>query len=565
MACALFGALVYAVLFFPALLVTLVPVPKDHGPHWIEAIGKAYTRALPGMLRFRFAWLAGSVVLLVGMGALFVRSGAEFVPRIFEGDLVVAIRRAPSISLPTARALDLKVHEVLRRMPEVTSTVAMTGRAEVALDTVGNDSTDILVKLRPKKEWRDGMDFDALSGFIKSAVEVEVPGTFVSVSQPIEDKTNEILSGSRADVQIQVFGADLDALTKMTNDIGRLVSGIQGTGDIRVERAFGQPAITVVPDRAKMARYGVRVEDAFAAIQASREGIEVGNLYDGLRRFALRVIYPPATPTATSLSELFVSSRTGALVPMGSIASLSEGDGVAAVRHKNRERALRVDVNLRGRDLVSWVAEAQQLIGKEVSTPTGYRVEWGGQFENFERASARLKIVVPVVIAIIFGMLFTMFQDLRTTVAVMALVPLSLTGGFIGLILRGMPFSLPAAVGFIALGGIGVLNGVVMASEVRKHLDEGLLTRTAIVRGCSSVCRAVLTTTAVAALGFLPMMLATGAGAEVQQPLATVVVAGMGFGTVLTLCILPGILSMLMVPSRAQRRVLEPAMPVAAE
>ncbi|MDF3071760.1 MAG: Cobalt-zinc-cadmium resistance protein CzcA [Polyangiaceae bacterium] len=565
MACALFGALVYAVLFFPAMLVTLVPVPKDHGPHWIEAIGHAYTRFLPSMLRFRFVWLAGAVGMLVVMSVLFLRSGAEFVPRIFEGDLVVAIRRAPSIALPTARDLDLKAHEVLRKIPEVTSTVAMTGRAEVALDTVGNDNTDILVKLRPKKEWRSSLDFDGLSGLVKNMVETEVPGTFVSVSQPIEDKTNEILSGSRADVQVQVFGPDLEGLTRITSDIGRIVSGIQGTGDIRVERAFGQPAITVVPDRGKMARYGVRVEDAFAAIQASREGIEVGNLYDGPRRFALRVIYPPATPTVSAISELFVNSRTGALVPLGSIADLSEGDGVASVRHKNRERALRVDVNLRGRDLVSWVAEAQQAIAKRVNAPSGYRIEWGGQFENFERASARLKVVVPVVVLIILGMLFTMFQNLRATFAVMALVPLSLTGGMIGLLLRGMPFSLPAAVGFIALGGIGVLNGVVMASEVRKLLDDGVPIKEAIIRGCSSVCRAVLTTTAVAALGFLPMMLATGAGAEVQQPLATVVVAGMGFGTVLTLCILPGILTLIEGRRSSRPALQSAAVPVPAE
>jgi cobalt-zinc-cadmium resistance protein CzcA len=206
------------------------------------------------------------------------------------------------------------------------------------------------------------------------------------------------------------------------------------------------------------------------------------------------------------------------------------------------------------------------VIGSSVSKSSQYRIEWGGQFENFERASARLKIVVPVVIAIIFGMLFTMFQNIRTTLAVMALVPLSLTGGMIGLVLRGMPFSLPAAVGFIALGGIGVLNGVVMASEVRKHLEEGMALRQAIVTGCSSVCRAVLTTSAVAALGFLPMMLATGAGAEVQQPLATVVVAGMGFGTVLTLCILPGILTMMLRPSRAAQAMLShDSVPVAAE
>ncbi|MFZ5895435.1 MAG: efflux RND transporter permease subunit [Myxococcota bacterium] len=560
MACALLGALIYAVLFFPALLVTLVPPAKDHGPHWIERICHAYARYLPGVLKFRVHWLVGATAALGVMGYLFGRSGAEFVPRIFEGDLVVAIRRAPSISLPMARELDMKTHAVLRKLPEVKATVALTGRAEVALDTVGNDSTDIVVKLHERSKWRDGLDFDGLSTEIKRAVETQVPGTFVSVSQPIEDKTNEILSGSRADVQIQVFGRDLEELTRITNDIGRLVTGIQGTGDVRIERAYGQPAITVTADREKMSRFGVRVEDAFAAIQAAREGIEVGNVYDGLRRFAIRVLYPPATPTATSLGELFVSSRTGNLVPLSSIASIAEGDGVASVRHKNRERALRVDVNLRGRDLVSWVAEAQSVIRSQVTAPTGYRVEWGGQFANFERASARLKIVIPVVVAIIFGMLFTMFQNLRTTLAVLALVPLSLTGGMVGLLLRGMPFSLPAAVGFIALGGIGVLNGVVMATEVQRLIDAGASIRNAVVEGCGSVCRAVLTTTAVAALGFLPMMLATGAGAEVQQPLATVVVAGMAFGTALTLFVLPGILSLMLrsaAPSSA--RVREPA------
>ena len=546
MACALFGALIYAVLFFPALLVTLVPPAKDHGPHWIEKVCELYGRFLPGVLKYRLHWLLGSCAALGVAGYLFGRSGAEFVPRIFEGDLVVAIRRAPSISLPTARELDLKVHEVLRKLPEVKATVALTGRAEVALDTVGNDATDIVVKLRGKDEWRDGLDFDSLSAEIKNNVESQVPGTFVSVSQPIEDKTNEILSGSRADVQIQVFGPDLTELTRITNEIGQQVYGIQGTGDVRIERAFGAPAISVSADREKMSRFGVRVEDAFAAVQAAREGIEVGNVYEGLRRFAVRVLYPPASPTAGSLGDLFVSSNTGTLIPLSSITHLSEGDGVASVRHKNRERALRVDVNLRGRDLVSWVDEAQRVMAERISTPNGYRIEWGGQFENFERASARLKIVIPVVVAIIFGMLLTMFQNIRTTFAVLALVPLSLTGGMIGLLLRGMPFSLPAAVGFIALGGIGVLNGLVMATEVRQRLDAGDSLSVAVTQGCGSVCRAVLTTTAVAALGFLPMMLATGAGAEVQQPLATVVVAGMGFGTILTLFVLPGILSLML-------------------
>ena len=551
MACALFGALVYAVVFFPAMMVVLVPPASGHGPRWIEAIGEAYARALPAVVRHRAQWMAGSAVLLGIVGYAFIRSGAEFVPRIVEGDVVVAIRRAPSISLDTARVLDRETQRVLAKFPEVVSTVALTGRAEVALDTVGNDNTDILVRLRPRKEWTSADDFDELSAKLKTAIESEVAGTFVSISQPIEDKTNEIISGSRADVQIQVFGTDLAELSRITDQIGKRVAQIRGTGDVRVERAFGQPAITVLPDREKMSRFGVRVEDAFSAVQASREGIETGQVYEGLRRFSIRVLYPPVEPSAEALGALFVTGRAQNGVPLRDVATIGEGDGVAAVRHKNRERALRVDVNLRGRDLISWVQEAQAAVQQEAHLDSGYRIEWGGQFENFERASARLAIVVPVVAAIIFGMLFTMFQNLRLTFAVFVLVPLSLTGGMFGLLAREMPFSLPAAVGFIALGGIGVLNGVVMATEVRRRLEDGESIDEAIVQGCATVCRAVLTTAAVAALGFLPMMLATSAGAEVQQPLATVVVVGMFFGTLLALFVLPGVLrSAVRLPAR---------------
>ena len=545
MACALFGALVYAVLFFPALLVTMVEPKKDHGPRWMERVCERYEQVLPYALKHRGAIIMTSLVALISVSYVFSRAGAEFVPRIFEGDMVVAIRRAPSVSLEAARKLDFQTQAVLREFPEVLGTVALTGRAEVALDTVGNDNTDVIVKLRPKKEWQKGVELDDLSSAIKHEVETRVPGTFVSVSQPIEDKTNEIVSGSRADVQIQVFGDSLEELTRITAAIGRRVQEIRGTGDVRVERAFGQPAITVNAERDRMSRFGIRVEEAFAAVQASREGIEVGNVYEKARRFAIRVLTPPAQPTADALGELFVKGSYGALVPLKSVASIGEGDGVAAVRHKNRERALRVDVNIRGRDLVSWVHEAQEALDREITLASGYRMEWGGQFANFERASARLAIVVPVVIAIIFGMLFTMFQNMRATIAVFSLVPLSLIGGMLGLLLRGMPFSLPAAVGFIALGGIGVLNGVIIATEVSQRVAAGESLREAVVVGSATVCRAVLTTATVAAMGFLPMMLATGVGAEVQQPLATVVVVGMALGTVMTLFVLPGVLSLL--------------------
>ncbi len=542
MACALFGALVYSIVFFPAVLVAIVPPAKGHGPHWIEWLGGRYERFLPTALRFRWQLIGGSVAALVLFGWLFGRAGAEFVPRIFEGDAIVTIKRAPSISIEEARRLDIETERVLQAFPEVITTIGRTGRAEVAIDPVGNDNTDILVRLRPIQEWKNATDLDDLSVLFKRAIENRVPGTFVSVSQPIEDKTNEIISGSRADVQIQLNGTDLEQLTKIAGQIGKVVQGIAGTGDLRVERILGGPAITAVADRTRLARHGVRLEDAMQILQASREGIRVGTMFEDERRFDLRVLLPPTEPNAEALGDLFVKTARGESIPMREVMTLTEGDGPTAIRREDRKRAVRVDVNLRGRDLVSWVSEAQSRVQREVPLPSGYKLKWGGQFENFQRASATLALMLPVVVVIIFGMLLWMFQNWRFAIGVFGLVPLLLTGGLIGLLASGLSFSLPAAVGFIALGGIGVLNGVVVASEVRWRLDRGDPLDFAIVRGSTNVMRAVLTTAVVAALGFLPMAIATGAGAEVQRPLARVVVFGMLFGIILTLAVLPGIL-----------------------
>lgn len=544
MACALFGALVYAILFFPAVLTLLVSPPKGHGPAWLEHIAHAYALVVGPAVRWRWPLLLASVGLLLVVGWRFAAAGAEFVPRIFEGDAMVTIRRAPSISLPEARRLDLECERILRQLPEVTSALAMTGRAEVAIDPVGNDNTDILIRLRPLAEWTSAPDFDALSARIKESIERQVPGTFVSVSQPIEDKTNELISGSRADVAIQIYGRDLDRLARLADDIGRRVKSIRGSGDVRTERILGEPIITAVPDRQRMARYGVRLEDAFHALSASREGIPVGTVYEEQKRFEMRVLLTPGQPTVEALGQLYVPTSTGRSVPLGEVLSFSEGEGPTAIRRIGRERVVRVDVNLRGRDLLSWVQEAQAVVGAEIPLDSGYRIEWGGQFENFERASARLAVVVPLVVAIILGMLFWMFGTWRITLAVFLTVPFSLTGGMLGLLGRDLGFSLSAAIGFIALGGIAVLNGMVMASEVLRLVREGVAPTEAVVQGSVRVVRAVLTTGTVAALGFLPMALATSAGSEVQRPLATVVVIGELFGTLVALLVLPGLLHM---------------------
>ncbi len=543
MACALFGALIYSIVFFPALMVTFVPPPKGHGAPWLDWLGARYRRVVAGAIGYRWQILAAASVLLLVTGWAFAGSGAEFVPRIFEGDAVVAMRRAPSISLDEARKLDLQTEKILLEYPEVLAALGQSGRPELALDAVGNDNTDILVPLKPLKEWTTAKDFDELSEIWKDRIETEVPATFVSVSQPIEDLTNQLISGSRADVSIKVFGADLNELVRLSDLIGEKVRGIRGTGDLRIERILGQPVITAVADRARMARYGVRVEDAFHVLAAAREGVKVGDIYDEQRRFDLRVLSPPSDESAAAIGDLFVGTTGKQGVPLREVLTVTEGDGPSVVKRQNRERIIRIDVNLRGRDLVSWVEEAKQVVQKDLALGTGYRLEWGGQFENFERASRRLAVVVPAVIAIILGMLFAMFRNVRFAVAVFILVPLAGIGGMFGLLTRSLPFSLPAAIGFIALGGISVLNGVVIATEVRRLILLGRRHDVAIIEGAVASLRAVLTTGAVAAFGFLPMALSSSAGSEVQRPLATVVIAGILISTGLTLLVFPGILT----------------------
>lgn len=551
MASALFGALIYSVFLFPGVLA--IAMPSGDEPRWLKPLRTRYEQLLPGALSARVPLLVAMGLLFVVMGWALMSRGADFLPRIEEGDAVVTIRRAPSIGLEEARRLDLETEKVLKRFPEVVTTLAFTGRAELAFDPVGLDNTDIFTRLKPESEWVTGKNLDELSEAFKTAIEREVPGTFVSVSQPIEDRTNELISGSRADVAVQIFGEDLDSLVQLSNALGAILKGIEGTGDVRVERLMGMPNLTVTPNRERLARYGVQVTDVFAALEAARVGTKVGVMYEGPRRFDVRMLMPPSEATPEALARLPVETTDGQLVMMGELASIEEKEGPATVRRENFSRTVRVEVNLRGRDLVSWVTEAKASVKEKLPLPSGYTMTWGGQFENFERAQKRLAVVVPLALGIIIGMLVLAFGQLRQALAVFTLVPLALIGGIAGLLLRDMNFSLSAAVGFIALAGVAVLNGVVMATEVRHQLEAGEPLHRAVIAGASHSLRAVLTTAAVAALGFLPMMLNTGAGSEVQQPLATVVVVGIFGATVLMLLVFPGILSlMLQEPSRLQ-------------
>lgn len=554
MALALGGSLVFALVVFPAAAVTFLKPPKSHGHHGLlHRLTDPYRRGVQRAIRWRAPLLAASIALLVGAVPAARSLGADFVPRIDEGDLYVAIRRVPSIGITEARRLDLESERVLRRFPEVLSAVATTGRAELAVDPVGMDNTDVLVRLRPRDQWRTADNLDDLGEVIKRTIEAEVPSTFVSISQPIEDKTNEMLSGSRADLVIYLAGEDLHTMNDIMSRVGRIVREIPGAGDVRVERNLGLPMINVRVDRERLARYGIAAEDALAAVQASHLGRSVGSFFDGPRRYDLRVLLPPSDRGGEALGRLLVGSRDGQLVPLSQVARLEEIEGVAQIGREALRRRMRVEVNLRGRDLVSFVADARRVVEREVQLPEGYEFSWGGQFENFERAQKRLAIVVPVALAIILGMLVLMFGRLRDALAVFACVPFALVGGIVALKLRGMSFSLPAAVGFIALGGIAVLNGVVMTTAVRKRLEGGSERDVAITEGAAEVLQALLITGAVAALGFAPMALSTSAGSEVQRPLATVVIGGLTSSTLLGLFLLPALLRIFKI-SRTEPR-----------
>jgi cobalt-zinc-cadmium resistance protein CzcA len=540
MALALGGSLVFALAVFPAAAVTFFGPGsvRAHGPHRGDS---RYARAVRWAIARRVWLIAGACALSAAVVPVASRLGADFVPRIDEGDVYVRIRRIPSIGPTEARRLDLEAERVLGRFPEVVTTLGTTGRAEVALDPVGMDNTDILVHLRPRAQWRTTRDPTALRNLLKEAVEREIPSTFASVSQPIEDKTNDMISDSPADIAININGEDMQVLSDLGARVGQVVRSIRGAGDVRVERALGLPMIQVRADRRRAARHGIATEDVLSAVEAVRAGRAVGSVFDGPRRFDLRVRLIPGLD-ARSLGDIPVGTREGQSVPLAQLATIDTEEGIAQIRRSNRQRRLSVEVNLRGRDLVSFVQEARARVAREVRTPAGYSIDWAGQFENFARAQARLATLVPVSLGIILVMLYLLFGDVRSALAVFACVPFALGGGVLSLAARGMAFSIPAAVGMIALSGIAVLNGVVMASEVRRLRDAGDSLDDALANGAAAVLRPLLLTASVAALGFLPMALSDSAGSEVQRPLATVVIGGLLWSTLLALVLMPALL-----------------------
>jgi cobalt-zinc-cadmium resistance protein CzcA len=539
------AALVLALTLIPAATTLALPRGGNEKDTWLlRKIRGAYEPTLD--LCLRRPWLTAAVAAAVFAASLGVLPflGSEFIPRLDEGDLVIQAWRLPSISLEESVRTTLEIEKTLKRFPEVRRVISRTGTPEVATDVMGMELSDIFVNLRPPSEWTTARDKEELIEKMREALEREVPGVGFGFTQPIEMRFNELIAGVRSDVALKIFGDDLDELRVAAGRAAAVLSRIPGAEDVRVEQTAGQSVVSVRVDRARIARHGLDDERVLRAVEAAGAGRVVGRVFEGRRQFDLVVRLAGRDGQASgpqALADVPIAAGEAGLLPLGQLASVEIEDAPAQVSREAASRRIVIECNVRGRDLGSFVEEARAAIEREVPLPPGYFTRWGGQFENLERGRARLFVAVPIALMLIFALLYLAFGSARPALLVYVNVPLAATGGLLALAARGMPLSISAGVGFIALFGVAVLNGVVMISHVRRLSAQGVAPGEAARQGAMDRLRPVLMTALVASFGFVPMAISTSAGAEVQRPLATVVIGGLVTSTLLTLLVLPAI------------------------
>lgn len=546
---ALIGAMILSITFIPAAVALFIGKKVAESENALMRFAKAsyeplLTRAMankPVMLTFA----AVMVVLSIVIGT---RLGTEFVPSLNEGDFSIQALRIPGTSLTQSVAMQQQIERVLKaKFPEIDRVFARTGTAEVASDPMPPNISDGYIMLKPYDQWPEPKKTrDELLAAVQEEV-AKLPGNNYEFSQPIQLRFNELISGVRSDVAVKVFGDDNDVLNDTAAKIQGVLEKVPGATEVKTEQTTGLPMLTVNIDRDKTARYGLNVSDVQDTLATATGGREAGTLFQGDRRFDIVVRLPETQRTdLEALKRLPIplpqrgenGSRAN-YIPLGEIASLEIAPGPNQISRENGKRRIVVSANVRGRDLGSFVVDAQQAIQQQVKVPAGYWTEWGGQFENLQSATDRLKIVVPVALLLVFVLLFAMFNNVKDGLLVFTGIPFALTGGVIALWLRGIPLSISAAVGFIALSGVAVLNGLVMIAFIRNLREEGRSLDDAVHEGALTRLRPVLMTALVASLGFVPMAIASGTGAEVQRPLATVVIGGILSSTILTLLVLP--------------------------
>ena len=543
---ALTGAMLLSLTFVPAavaLFITGKVAEKE--TRVMRSISRGYRPLLERALAWRAAVVAGAAVLVMASGLLAMRLGTEFIPSLDEGDIALHALRIPGTSLSQAIAMQGQLEARIKQFPEVEEVVGKIGTAEVATDPMPPSVADTFIMLKDRKDWPDPRKPRAqLISELEAAVWA-IPGNNYEFTQPVQMRMNELIAGVRAEVAIKLYGDDLAELARVGELIEGVAQGVEGAADVKLEQTTGLPLMSVSPDRAALARHGVSVDELQQAVSVAVGGATAGQWFEGDRRFDIVVRLPEAQrqdPKALAALPVPVPAAAGGgYVPLAQLASIDVAPGPNQVSRENGKRRVVITANVRGRDLGSFVEELRERVASDIELPDGYWIEYGGTFEQLISASRRLSVVVPVVLVMIFGLLFMAFGSGKDAAIVFSGVPLALTGGVLALWLRDIPFSITAGVGFIALSGVAVLNGLVMISFIRTLREQGDPLHEAVIDGAVTRLRPVLMTALVASLGFLPMAVNVGAGAEVQRPLATVVIGGIVSSTLLTLLVLPAL------------------------
>jgi len=547
-ALAMLGSLIFAIIIAPVLSSFLLKTKKkknsikEEKEIWIvRQLVKIYTPFVNYFVKRRSVAVTISIVLLLIGAWIYPKLGSEFTPTLQEGTLIVRLSMAPSISLEESKRITMLAEKRVMRVPEVRGAVTRIGRGEVGAHTDPINSAEMYILLKPEKEWRAGLNQEGIEEKIREEVE-GMPGVLTNFTQPIRMTVDELLEGVRAELAVKLFGDDLSQLKNKAEEISVLLKGIKGAADIQVDQVSGKPQLKITVDRHAIARYGMNLSDVQQVIRTAIGGETAGQIFEGIRRFDIFVrLSPEYRSDKQAISNLLISSPNGLQVPLSQVATIEEIEGPRQITREQNQRFITIQCNVVGRDIGSFVEESQAAIENNVDLPVGYYTVWGGQFRLQHEANKRFAIVIPITLLLIFFLLFTSFNSLKNSVLILLNIPLALVGGVIGLWLTNQNLSVPASVGFIALFGIALENGMVLVTYFNQLIKEGKSIDEASIEGAKLRLRPVLMTAVTTALGLIPLLIATGTGSEVQRPLATVVVGGLFTSTILTLLVLPAL------------------------
>jgi cobalt-zinc-cadmium resistance protein CzcA len=540
-AIALLSSLAVSILITPVLCLLFLKTHKESDGGIMGFIKRHYLPLLQKSMHHKKVMIAAAVVLLVCSLGLVKKLGTEFIPIMDEGSFDMDVSLLPGISLDKAMEINQLLAAKLKQFPELQTVVSRTGQTGVALDTRGVDKTGYVGVLYPRKQWKRGLDRDELTNAMRDSLS-SIPGVAFSFSQPIQCRIDELVAGTKAQLIVKLFGENMEVLKTKADEIARILGSIRGCTDLVTEKIAGQPYLTIDIDRAQIARYGLNVSDVQQVIEIALGGKSASQLYEENRSFDIVVRFPEENRNSVeTIGNMLVPTESGANIPLGQLARISISEGPLQISRDDGLRRIGIELNIAGRDIGSFVAEARQLIRTKANLPPGYYLTWGGQFENQQRAMARLMVVGPVAVGLIFLLLFITFRNVRLALLVIANLPFALIGGIFSLWLSGLYLSVPAAVGFIVLFGVAVLNGVVLVSHITQLREEGLELSEAVEKGCANRLRPVLMTASIAIFSLIPMLFSTETGSEIQKPLATVVIGGLITSTFLTLFLIPSL------------------------